>query len=270
MFTVLYNIWERNPKLWQRRLGDIHSNLELLCAGFEQALKKESTLEIARNHVRNTMMCSNPAYFPIGIAMTSISHVIDGIIPARTCGILSLACETCHYRQANPLLHFGEYIELTSTGRFHDDSEDISLLSDILGWNLNNRQRRSRVNCPNCILQQNLSKLSLFIHFERIPYLMVIGFSSPRYIIDWNLNYNINNILFQFRLAGVIYGGQNHFVCRVVDDAETVWYHDGITTGRRCLREGQLTDIAEQTSHLRLTEYDGQLKHALYAIYMRD
>ena len=270
LFTILYNIWERNPKLWQRRLKDIHCNLDLLCTGFERTLKKESTLEAARNRVRSTMTHENPAYFPTGIAMTSISHVVDAIIPTRTCGVLSLQCENCHYQQASPLLHFGEYIELTSTGRFFDDSENMSLLSDILGWQLNNRQRRSQVNCPECILQQQLSKMCLTIDFERIPYLMVIGFSAPRYMIDWNLDYNINDILFQFRLAGVVYGGQNHFVCRIVDDRGMIWYHDGIATGSGCLREGQLADIAEQTSYLQTTDYDGQLKDALYAIYIRD
>ena len=179
LFTILYNIREQNPKLWRRRLEDIHSNLDLLCKGFEWALKRESMLEMARNHVRSTMTYNNPAYFPTGVAMTSISHVVDGIIPNRTCGILSLQCETCHYRQANPLLHFGEYIELTSTGQFHDNSENMSLLSNILGWQLNNRQRCSQINCPECVLQKKSSKLCLSINFERIPYLMVIGFSAP-------------------------------------------------------------------------------------------
>ena len=85
-------------------------------------------------------------------------------------------------------------------------------------------------------------------------------------MIDWNLNYNINNVLFQFKLAGVVYGGQNHFVCRVIDDKGMVWYHDGIATGSSCLREGQLTDIAGRTSYLRMANYNGQPKDALCAI----
>ena len=166
LFTVLYNVWERNPRLWQRRLGDISNNLKNLCKGFEQALRNESTLEIARNHVRHTMTQDNPTYFPIGTAMTNISRIVDGIIPARTCGISTLICETCNYRQINPLLYFGEYIGLTSTGQFHDNSEDVSLLSNVLGWQLNNRQIRSQRNCPECILQQNLNKLILLINFK--------------------------------------------------------------------------------------------------------
>ena len=248
----------------------MNDNLKLLCSGFHQALKKESTLEMARNHVRRVLRLTNPAYFPVGTTLTSISRIVDTIVPSRSCGISMLMCDVCGYRQNSPLLYFGEHIELTSTGRFHDDSEEISLLSDVLGWQLNNRQRQSQRDCPGCILQQKISKLSLSIHFERIPYLMIIEFSSPRYIIDWELKYDTDGLLFHFRLAGIIYSGQNHFICRVVDDSGMVWYHDGITTGRRCTREGCLSDVAEQTAQLRIATVNDVVRYALYAIYIRD
>ncbi|KAF8962225.1 hypothetical protein BDZ97DRAFT_1611458, partial [Flammula alnicola] len=227
IFTVLHSIWLRDTRVWQRRLGDISSNLELLSRGFEQALNNESTLEMARNRVRDSMIRTNPAHYPIGMRFTNICRVVDGIIPGHLCGISTLACDVCGYRQANPLVHFGEHIELTSTGRFHNDSEDT--------------------NCPDCVLQQSVNKLSVSIWLERMPYLIFVEFSSPRYIIDHELNYNTDGFEVQFRLAGLIYGGQNHFVCRIVDAAGAVWYHDGITTGSGCVREGSLSDIVRDT-----------------------
>jgi len=160
--------------------------------------------------------------------------------------------------------------DITSTGRFHDDSEEVSLLSDVLGWQLNNRQRQSQRNCPGCILQQRISKLTISLHFERMPYFMIIEFSSPRYVIDWNLKYDTDGLLFHFKLAGIIYSGQNHFVCRVVDDSGMVWYNDGMTTGHECIREGWLTEVAEQTAQLRVAVVNNVVKYALYAIYIRD
>ena len=99
---------------------------------------------------------------------------------------------------------------------------------------------------------------------------MIIEFSTPWYIIDWVLNYTADDIHFQFKLTGIIYNGQNHFVCRIIDDTGIVWYNDGIATGQRCLKEGYLPDVADRTAQLRLTEFDGQIKYALYAIYIRD
>ncbi|KAF8973570.1 hypothetical protein BDZ97DRAFT_1648442 [Flammula alnicola] len=270
IFTVLYNVWMRDTRLWRRRLGDISNNLDMLCEGFEQALNSESTLELARNRVRERIRRTNPDIFPVGTRSTAISHIVESIITDRSCGVSTLVCEVCGYRQSNPLIHFGERIELTSTGRFHDDSEESSLLSDVLGWQLNNRQRRSSRNCPDCLLQQNISKLSISIRFERMPYLTMVEFSSPRYVIDHELEYETDNFEIQFKLAGVIYGGQNHFVCRVVDAAGAVWYHDGITTGGSCVRECKLADIVGDPSWLRSVERGGQTKHALYAIYIRN
>ncbi|KAJ7102042.1 hypothetical protein C8R44DRAFT_576793, partial [Mycena epipterygia] len=45
------------------------------------------------------------------------------------------------------------------------------------------------------------------------------------------------------RLRGVIYGGQSHFTCRYVERDGEIWFHDGITTGRRCVREGNLREL---------------------------
>ncbi|KAJ7451901.1 hypothetical protein FB451DRAFT_965913, partial [Mycena latifolia] len=48
-------------------------------------------------------------------------------------------------------------------------------------------------------------------------------------------------------LRGIIYGGQSHFTCRFIDKYSNVWFHDGISTGRRCVREMNLTDVEDMT-----------------------
>ncbi|KAJ7089428.1 hypothetical protein C8R44DRAFT_554682, partial [Mycena epipterygia] len=45
------------------------------------------------------------------------------------------------------------------------------------------------------------------------------------------------------KLRGIIYGGQNHFTCRIVRPNQDVWFHDGITTGRSCLRDGTVDNF---------------------------
>jgi hypothetical protein len=267
-FTVIHNIWSRNPVVWYRRLAEISHNLELLCDGFNLVDSGLSSLEFVRNFVRDNMHHTNPDRHPRGSRLTAISHVIEAITPPRTCGTSTLICELCGYRNQHPLLYFGEYITLTSTGRFHDNSENTSRVSDVLGWQLNHRQRRSGADCPECLTRQNVSKLQVSISFARIPYLVIVELSMPRYIIDHEINYEDTN--FSFKLAGVIYGGQDHFVCRIIDSAQTIWYHDGITTGNGCERECTLSDISGNPSWLRTADKNGSVKHALYAFYIRD
>ncbi|KAJ7617673.1 hypothetical protein DFH06DRAFT_1012334 [Mycena polygramma] len=43
------------------------------------------------------------------------------------------------------------------------------------------------------------------------------------------------------RLRGIIYGGGSHFTCRFIEQNGDMWYHDGITTGRRCVRHGNMS-----------------------------
>ncbi|KAJ7720726.1 hypothetical protein B0H16DRAFT_1234568, partial [Mycena metata] len=46
-------------------------------------------------------------------------------------------------------------------------------------------------------------------------------------------------------LRGIVYLGNSHFVCRFISKSNIVWYHDGIETGRTCMPEGRLRDVAD-------------------------
>jgi len=50
----------------------------------------------------------------------------------------------------------------------------------------------------------------------------------------------------ELKLAGVVYFGQEHFTARVVDRSQRMWYHDGLTTRRNCVDNGQLNQISYQ------------------------
>ena len=43
-------------------------------------------------------------------------------------------------------------------------------------------------------------------------------------------------------LRGVIYFGDDHFTCRIVNEDGLVWYHDGIATQNSVIYEGKLGD----------------------------
>ncbi|EPQ51294.1 hypothetical protein GLOTRDRAFT_48993 [Gloeophyllum trabeum ATCC 11539] len=50
-------------------------------------------------------------------------------------------------------------------------------------------------------------------------------------------------------LTGMVYHGEYHFNCRFIDKTGTIWYNDGISTGRQCVIEGTLsnTDMTDLT-----------------------
>ncbi|KAJ7019252.1 hypothetical protein C8F04DRAFT_975971 [Mycena alexandri] len=45
------------------------------------------------------------------------------------------------------------------------------------------------------------------------------------------------------RLRGIIYWGDAHFTARYISSHGSVWFHDGITTGRNCIAEGHIDSI---------------------------
>ena len=50
-----------------------------------------------------------------------------------------------------------------------------------------------------------------------------------------------------FRLRGITYFGSFHYTSRVIDEHGDVWYHDGISTGAKCMAEGKkLKDMSDQ------------------------
>ncbi|KAJ7664168.1 hypothetical protein B0H17DRAFT_952241 [Mycena rosella] len=47
------------------------------------------------------------------------------------------------------------------------------------------------------------------------------------------------------KLRGIVYGGQAHFTSRFIDINGTIWFHDGISTGRNCVPETNLSSLAD-------------------------
>ncbi|KAJ7622741.1 hypothetical protein DFH06DRAFT_1009275 [Mycena polygramma] len=72
---------------------------------------------------------------------------------------------------------------------------------------------------------------------------MVISIEHPQLLFDPVLNFDQEGARTCLRLRGVIYGGHGHFTCRYFAADGTAWFHDGISTGRRCRSEGDLRDF---------------------------
>jgi len=69
----------------------------------------------------------------------------------------------------------------------------------------------------------------------------------PQAIVDPIIKIRISeNETQELKLAGVVYFGQEHFTARVVDRSQRMWYHDGLTTRRNCIDNGQLNQISYQ------------------------
>ncbi|KAJ7026440.1 hypothetical protein C8F04DRAFT_966383, partial [Mycena alexandri] len=47
------------------------------------------------------------------------------------------------------------------------------------------------------------------------------------------------------KLRGIIYVGHGHFTCQIVSNNRAIWFNDGIATGRQCILEGNINNLAD-------------------------
>jgi hypothetical protein len=89
-----------------------------------------------------------------------------------------------------------------------------------------------------------LSKeLHIHTQFAKIPMSMALDMAELKGTI--NIDHTITLPLKgggneTMVLRGIIYHGGYHFTSRVIDSEQNIWYHDGQTTGNKCLHEGTL------------------------------
>ena len=47
------------------------------------------------------------------------------------------------------------------------------------------------------------------------------------------------------QLRGIVYHGGYHFTSRIVSAKQDIWYHDGINTGKICLKDGIVGNLTD-------------------------
>ena len=270
-FTVLYNIWSGNPTKWSRRFQDVSGYMSSLSEQFQLVGLRSTSIEDARDAVRAQLRLADPSQFPNGpnsTCVASLSCSMMGHQRNRACGSSLLTCLQCGH-QGDLVKSFGEWFQLTLTGPFQDDIPEECSVSDCLGWQLSEQQKTSRFNCPSCFDSHHQAcRLSLEVSAVRLPYIMCAVLSSFRFRINRTLTYQDEHTEATFHLRGIVYGDGHHFVSRIVDDSDRVWFHDGIATRSSCLLECQASDITDEAWWSKL-DWGYASKRAVIAVYAR-
>jgi hypothetical protein len=272
LFTILYNVWNINSRVWTRRLADLSEYSELLSQQF-RSVGSGVRFEEARDLVREKLRLAASTDFPLGATPTCLNTLTLKMMMKRqrqASGYCRLVCSSCQSEGRN-ILNFGEFIQLCSTGPFQDNTYNESFISDCLGWHLSESQKISKKLCTNCLSRTPVRRsfMRLDIRVFRLPYIMCIALNSPRFRINRRLSYVNDGVDVEYRLKGIIYGDGAHFVSRIVDDEERVWYHDGMTTGSGCLLEGSL-HMSPDDEWLRTSFRGHSERRAILVIYIRD
>src|SRR6202790_3123844 len=102
LFTVLFEIWSSDTKLWTRRFKEINQHhLKSLSVCFKKYMIGQSSFETARDTIRHEIHTQSPAQFPYGTRGTSVAALASAILAPHDCvAISSPECTKCEYSEA--------------------------------------------------------------------------------------------------------------------------------------------------------------------------
>ena len=75
---------------------------------------------------------------------------------------------------------------------------------------------------------------------REVPKLLILEYPFTNIRTSHKIKVKAENNSSILGLRGTVYHGDNHFTSRFISSNGTIWYHDGITTGRQCVEERNL------------------------------
>jgi hypothetical protein len=216
--TILYDVWRDNVSEISQFLSVYSDIMDMLCKNFVQVNRKMLTLEDARDHVRMLLHSADQDNFPMGKKGMSVSSLVKIFMGDTSFGSISNTCDVCGTARSVSLGGFHVF-NYRGTKRM-----DMQSLIGAEG-----SQNVDRKWCGNCSQVVSITRKCFL---DLIPFMIVLepGEAIPN--VQLRLSHNSGAIV--YKLRGLIYWGNFHFVSRIVDKSGQVWFHDGISTRSSC------------------------------------
>src|SRR6267154_3540018 len=230
LFTVLYEIWSNDTKIWTRRFKEINQyHLKSLSVCFKKYMNGQATFETARD-TRHELHSQSPEQFPYGTRGTSVTALTSAIFtPHNLVAISSPECTNCEYSEPpiNDRLGFVLY-------------KKENMPKSTCRW-LESLKHETHEKCPHCF-----SAIMQPINFKSIPSVLVFEINSRNIKVSKTLKFEQKGETVVLDIRGLIYHRDFHFTSRIIGSDNMVWYHDGITTRSNCENEGDFDKFSSR------------------------
>jgi hypothetical protein len=218
-------MWAEHPAIWTTRfesIGNIY--LSTLVQGFNM-MDQQLSFENVRNAVRMKLHAKNPLQFPMGANGISVATLCMEMLKPQDCIASSqLICSHCDYE--------GPEKDDKLTYLLHADPSVSGSTSDWVQTIVHNVRNK----CPQC----NGSMMRT-IYYTKTPDLLVLEYPNINMITSHQITVNVYEKSVNLYLRGIVYAGGYHFTSRFISEDGTIWYHDGMTTGAMCKRNGHIS-----------------------------
>ncbi|KAJ6452021.1 hypothetical protein C8R47DRAFT_946368, partial [Mycena vitilis] len=230
-FTVLGNLWAEDPDSWSTYFGHLSTYLGDFALAMRSVKEGRITFEQARNVVRRSLRAAHPDVFPNGRMFSSVDRLAETLLPSKFYAFGKQTCNGCGYVDGRSYGLLESYLTAgLSTGSTYPEGFPLR------DWMLRYLTGGKRA-CPVCAANAIRCRLSMTTVLHDVPSLMIFDLIHDKILFDDVLTFNLQGGPVNLRLRGIIYGGQSHFTCRLIGKTGIMWFHDGITTAKDCIRE---------------------------------
>jgi hypothetical protein len=258
LFTPLGEIWRDEPALWTQKLTECSPWLGLWALSMVQS---NSVPETARDAVRQLLHFQDPGSFPIGPVPIILDKLLTAMTDRRSYGSAVTSCDRCNYRRDGTVETLSQYIDISAP----------TWMTEMYPTGMTTKQwfehqfDRQKAPCPNCNRANENHRMRRRTTITELPTFMIIGINIRNLLMDEKLTFKTTENQKALRLRGLIYHAatERHFTSIVLEKTGTMWYHDGITTGRSCTRMMNIKEVPDLRALHWINEK--QLCAAIYA-----
>ncbi|KAL1685159.1 hypothetical protein GGG16DRAFT_66849 [Schizophyllum commune] len=225
LFTILHCIWVGDPTRWTPVLSRLSPFArELVRLWSLHARDIDVGWVSTRDAVRSMIHDSNPTYFPYGSSPASARRLAMAVLNDDELASRTRRCVSCGSIRSQPTTALHQCHSLQ-----RERYTTAEWLKDVL------RGKSRRQSCNRCS-----SPTVPVVTIRSVPDLLCLDNSDEHLVISHTLSYDTQT----FKLRGIVYAGQNHFTCRVVDHVGTLYRHDGMVNGDICEKEAILARVS--------------------------
>jgi hypothetical protein len=178
---------------------------------------------------------NDPVAFPSGHRGTSVGTLVTRVLhPITSVPELYLHCSQCDHNTLisnENKVHRMIYISSNATGS----------TPQVLD---NHMHHHSEIICFNCN-----TPFPSKTHFSRTPKILAFDLTDRNVTLSTKVSVmgvTCSTVLY---LRSLIYYGDFHFTCRIIDISGNIWFHDGMTTGNTSINDGKIGHVSQHNLH---------------------
>ena len=238
LLTILLSVYCDNYNMWKAEMSQQSNILSQLGRLFEAATKPRPSMTLieVRDFIRNMLGSRDSSIGIKGSTPTDICTVVRAMLATEQ--LLTShynKCRACDYNT-----HAVEQCRVTwicdqSFWKNHPAKLGIYKGKSISKWMQALMLQNTEEQCPTC--HRHMVKVENYINAPNIFALIM----TTTAVIETSIILPGTDQM--YRLAGIIYYHDCHFVCRVIDKSGQVWFHDGVENGDTALYEDNIVNI---------------------------